>query len=266
MIVVSCRQGFASDCALAGRLLVREYPDPARPGEFQSMGLPDLRARAAGQGVCILVHGYNTKLNDVLAAYGEMQERLGPPGYGLTLGFAWPGWTRVAFLFARRAANQAGLFLRDLVNELRPTARAVDVQTHSLGARVALSALRKKEGTAIAQLLLSAPAVDHTILEPGRFFHPALRSCARCVVYHSRHDKILRQAYPVGDSPDGIQPALGLKGPRSRAITLQHCPNVHVVDCSATVRDHGGYRRADSYYQHWQRVASGAALERYEKL
>lgn len=273
MIVVSCRQGFGSDCKLAGRLLVREYPDLARLDEYRSVGLSELRARAAGQTVGVLVHGYNTKLSEVLTAYGEMQERMTQAGllgrqgcYGLLVGFAWPGWTRVAFLLARRAANQAGLFLRELMNELRGTAQAVDVQTHSLGARVALSALRKKDGTAARHVLLSAAAVDYAILEPGRFFQPSLRACARCVVYHSRRDKVLRQAFPVGDSPDGIQPALGLNGPRSRAITLKACPNVHVVDCAAVVGEHSGYRKADAYYQHWHRVASGAALERYEKL
>ena len=59
---------------------------------------------------------------------------------------------------------------------------------------------------------------------------------------------------------------LGLKGPRSKPITLQKTPNVYVVDCSARIDSHGGYRNCSQYYDHWKLVLAGGPMDRYDEL
>lgn len=273
MIIASCRKKFVSNSRMSRRLQLRVYPDPTRPESCRRLTLEDLKFRARDQHVCIMVHGFNNPLAKVLRAYAELEAEMartgvaGPKGYGLVVGFAWPGWTSgPGFLLARTSAERAGRHLRRLVNHLRPVACTVDIQTHSLGARVALAALRPPRGVYLNHLLLTAPAVDCDILEPGREFHPALAACSRCLVYHSRHDRILRKSFPIGDLADGIKKALGLTGPRHRATVLKTCPNLYVVDCTRCVPDHHGYRHARPVYAHWRRVLSGDALQRCEKL
>ena len=273
MIVVSCRRHFDSNRRLAPALQFREYPDPARPGDWRAVTPGDLAGRAAGRRVCLLVHGYNNALPAILDAYAELRRGMaaagltGPDGYGLVAGFAWPGFTGPEYLAARATANRAGLHLRDLLQPLAAVAAAVDVEAHSLGARVALSALRKKHAVHIGNLRLLAAAVDHSILEPGRVFHSSLDSCVRAVVYHSRRDRTLRRAYPVGDLADGIQQALGCTGPRRPARALAACPNLYIVDCTAAVGDdHSGYRKSAACLAHWRRLLAGAPLPRTETL
>jgi esterase/lipase superfamily enzyme len=220
-----------------------------------------------------LVHGFNNEMPAVLSAYWEIVTRMdeavlaGAAAYGLILGFTWPGFaSSLGFFPARSTAKRSGPHLLDLINFLRPATLSIDVQTHSLGARVALSALRTPRKTFIDNLLLSAPAVDHEILEPEQDFHASLESCNRCFVFHSKHDNVLKVAYRVGDIADGAGPALGLRGPRSKPVTLRDCANVHVVDCQARVPDHGGYRRAPQYFSYWKEIFSSRPLERYDEI
>ncbi len=273
MYVASCRENFDSNRRIAGAIRYRNYTNPHSPHAFQEVSAEAILERAKNRHVAILVHGFNNELPAVLDAYWEIVKRLdnaglaGAQGYGLILGFTWPGFSTAAGYFAARStAKRSAPFLRELINRLRPVALTVDVQTHSLGARVALTALRQPRQTFIDNLLLSAPAVDHEILEPQQDFHSSLESCNRCFVFHSKHDGVLKRAYRLGDIADGAGPALGLRGPRSKAATLAHCPNVHVVDCQARVADHGGYRHAPEYFAYWNDVFSSGPLARYDEI
>lgn len=273
MLLASCRRHFDSPRWLSSALQFRNYPDPAHPHDGHPATWDDCLQQATGRRVCVVIHGYNNSLPAILEAYADMQVRMttsgviGPQGYGQVLGFAWPGWTGPGYVAARATANRAGLHLRPLLQALAAAALAVDVQAHSLGARVALSALRRKKGPHLDNLLLAAAAVDHSILEPGRMFHAALDSCARCFIYHSRRDKVLRRSYPVGDLADGIQKALGCTGPRRPAKILQARPTLYVVDCTTAIgANHSGYRTSEAYWTHWHRVLSHAPLPRRDVL
>lgn len=273
MFIVSCRKDFDSNSTLAGQHLYRNYSNPQKPSVFMDRTLNDVLDAARNKHVAILVHGFNNTLPEVLGAYWELASNMrtagvaGASGYGLVLGFTWPGFQTAAGYFAARiTARRAGPFLRDLVNAIRPVAHSVDVETHSLGARVALTALSNPKKVFVDNLLLSAPAVDDNLLEPGKEFNAALDGCNRCLVYHSTKDDVLRKSYPLGDAADGIRPALGLRGPRSKPVTLSKCPNVYVVDCSARVDSHGAYRHVTQFLEHWKAGLSGAPLERYGAL
>ena len=273
MFMVSCRSQFTSTRWFTRKNLYRHYSQfPPRP-HFVSTTLANLQSAALNRHVCILVHGYNNTLTNVLDAYQELYSNLGAygllnsGGYGLVIGFTWPGWqSALGFLAARAAANRAGTYLHQLITGLRPAALSVDVQTHSLGARVVLAALKIAPPIFVDNLLLSAAAVDHSVFRPGREFHSTLTACNRCWVYFSRRDSVLKKAYPVADFVDGIQKALGLAGPQSPHHALAQHPNLYPVDCTAHVAQHGDYRKTPAYYAHWHRILSGAPLPRPDTL
>jgi hypothetical protein len=108
--------------------------------------------------------------------------------------------------------------------------------------------------------------VDNHLLEPGKTFFDSVTGCNRCFVYHSKKDPVLKGGFWIGDVLDGSHAALGLRGPRNKAITLAKTPNVYVVDCAARVDCHGGYRKSSQYYEHWKEVLSGAPMSRYDEL
>ena len=273
MYLVSCRSNFTSDQTLSKRNRYRNYSNPQSVDVFQDLELDDILSKATDKHVCILVHGYNNELSAVTRSYWTLVSQasqtdvISPQGYGLVIGFTWPGMATGAGYFATRVtAKKSAPFLTELVNQLRTVAHSVDVQTHSLGARVALTALANPKKVFVDNLMLTAPAVDCDLLEPGEDFHRSLDSCNRCFVYHSRNDSVLKITYPLGDIADGLQRALGLNGPRSKPATLSKCPNAYVVDCSARVKEHGGYRQAPKYFAHWKELLSGTSMERYDEL
>src|SRR5262249_28586472 len=84
----------------------------------------------------------------------------------------------------------------------------------------------------------------------------------RCLVYHSSKDPVLKIGYRIG----ALDRALGYKGPENPDIIEQKCPEVFVVDCSAVVASHGGYRSAGEGYDHSARVLDDETLPCFEKL
>ena len=269
MIIASCRKDFDSDKFLSADLRYRDYSSSGGP---RDLALPDLQAKARDRHVCILVHGYSNPLPGVIDAYATLQTSMktfgiiGPANYGLVVGFTWPGWWGPHFPIARRSANYSGRYLLQLISALRSDAHTLDIQTHSLGARVALGALRNPKKAFVDNLLLSAPAVDNTSFQPGREFHDSLDGCNRCFVYHSGRDDVLRRWFPAGDFINSACPALGLNGPRRPTTALKQHSNLYVIDCSACVPEHSAYRKTTAYYAHWARVLSGAPLPRTESL
>lgn len=269
MILASCRKDFVSNLSFSNHLQFREYPDSADSSRHTAIDLQNLQNRLANRRVCVLVHGYNTRLPGALKAFGEVERHLAAstPKYDQILGFIWPGGSLgISYPLARSRANKSAPLFAQFLREILPAAAVVDVQTHSLGARVGLGALREAKAPSIRHLLLAAPAVDSSILRPGRRFHDSLKNARRCFVFHSIHDDVLKKAYPLGDAADGIAPALGLKGPMGRAITLEKCPNVHVVDCRNHIHGHSDYRSTPAYYDFWHRLLSSGRLPRYSRL
>lgn len=274
MYVVSCRKGFTPTQLLSSENRYRNYKNPLDPEKFDELTLSDILSAATDKHVGILVHGFNTDVDQAMAAYWEIVDRMrntgvaGPQGYGTVIGFLWPGFsTPLGYAPAVLNANRAGARLLELVNAIRTVAHSVDVQTHSLGARVALSALKNPNKVFVDNLILSAPAVDNQKLEPNEDFFAAMNSCNRCFVCHSAQDAVLTKAYWIGDAMDGLHPALGRKGPRSKPVTLSKTPNVYVVDCTARVKkDHSGYRKTNKYFDYWAKILSGGQLSRYDEL
>lgn len=270
MLLVSCRANFDDTDTFGGQdLQIRDYPALTCLSQFTALPSDDLWAAVHQKHVLVLVHGFNNTLADVAGAYGDLESRmracglLGPGGYDLIVGFLWPGFKGdLGFFRAIPSANRAAAYLRDLLTTLNASAHTVDLQTHSLGARVGLQALSFRPEVFVDNLLLTAPAVDDEVLEPKREFTAALQSCNRCWVYHSVNDPVLKTAYRLAE----LDCALGWHGPQDPPIIAAQCPDVFLVDCAAVVTTHGGYRSSAPVLDQWARVLSSAPLPRVETL
>ena len=272
MILVSCRKGFTNSRAFADGNLIRNYPLLPRLDTFEELDEGNLALQMQGKHVLILIHGFRNSLKAVGAAYQRVLDGLGAAklvrsdAYELVLGFTWPGFeTALGFFPAVPFANRAAGFFRKFLELASRNARTVDVQTHSLGARVALQTLGGGTEGFIDNLMMTAAATDDEVLEPMQEFNGALKGCRRCIVYHTSRDGVLKIAFRLGDAPE-FDRALGWKGPQHPQIIEAQCPDVFVVDCKAVVRSHGGYRAAASYYVHWERVLGETPLPRFEAL
>jgi len=113
---------------------------------------------------------------------------------------------------------------------------AEQIITHSLGARVALSALNHS-GLAVKTLILMAPALDWNAFEHGGEFELVPSCCEAVHILYSNRDEVLKLAYPIGDIGGGSH-ALGLDGPRD---PLQVPHNVFLHDVSAFIPNHTSY-------------------------
>ena len=273
MYMVSCRKDFDSDFFFADSNQFRNYTNPSNPATFTAISLPNILDAAKDKHVLVMVHGFNNPIESVLSSYWDLTKGLadqgltGPGQYGLIVGFTWPGnKTALGYLGAVSKANKSGGYLCDFIATLQGVAHSVDLQTHSLGARVALKALADPKKAFVDNLMMAAAAIDNNKLEPGEDFFAATNSVNRCFTYDSENDPVLGGGFWFGDIADGIRPALGWKGPRSKPITLQKTPNFYVVDCSVRVKSHGGYRNCKQYYAHWKQVLAGGPMNRYDEL
>jgi esterase/lipase superfamily enzyme len=273
MYMVSCRKGFDSNLLFSAENQYRNYTNPSSPTTFQDVTESQILEQAKDTHVLVLVHGFNNPIENVLKSYWELTKGLADEGltgvgqYGLIVGFTWPGARfGIGYFGALGTANKSGPRLRDFIADLQGVAHSVDLQTHSLGARVALKALVDPKKAFVDNLMLTAAAIDNHLLEPDQAFFKATSAVNRCFTYHSTHDPVLGGGFWIGDILDGIHAALGLKGSRNKTITLQKTPNVYVVDCSARITTHGGYRNCSQYYDHWKDVLAGGPMERYDEL
>jgi esterase/lipase superfamily enzyme len=268
MILASCRRHFDSN-QLFEDLQFRRYANLADTTKFVEVSAGELADEFADKHVVAFVHGFRNPIKNVADAYKKLETELinrgliGPGNYDAAIGFLWPGFqTELGFFPAVPWANRSASYFREFVKLLNGSAHTVDVQTHSLGARVALQAMAFEHEVWVDNLMLTAAAVDNESLEPKKEFNASLASCRRCLVYHSSSDKVLKIAYRIG----ALDKALGYNGPENPTIIRDKCPEVFVVDCSEMVKSHGGYRAAGEVYDHWARVLSEGTLPRFENL
>jgi len=234
MIHASCRQNFTSTTFLAPlQLRISDTGEAITKGQLQDM--------LAGRQVDIFVHGYRNEFEGAANAYNTLSTQL--DGKGMTdsarIGFFWPGsWARVGFSMAVARAKRAGLELAELIDYLKLAGCKVTVETHSLGARVALCAL--KEGPSVDCLILTAPAVDYDSLALSGEFQNAVYKAGKFTVMHSKRDSVLKFAYRA---LNWFTPALGLVGPESPKPL-----RVAVRDMTAVVDNHGAYKDVDAVF------------------
>lgn len=204
----------------------------------------------AGKKICVLICGYNSP--QPFMSYFEIVARVSKlyqhfifvlwPNAKRAWAFLEPSWATWS-VFGR--ADKAG---RNIQRALFPLhdfpLTSIDIEAHSLGNRVALSAL--DNGLIVNNLLMCGAAVDNESIQEGYEWYNATGNAKTVLVFHSHHDEALLSYIPAKwDRP------LGLRGPEHP----ERCRfNVEVVDCSETVKSHGDYKRSPQVLEWWKRM------------
>jgi esterase/lipase superfamily enzyme len=272
MLWVSCREDFFEDFDHSEGNAFRDFPNLPDLGKFTNLTEAEFLSRIEGKRVVVLVHGYRNAAAKIAASYKKLEEMMaasnllgGTGAYDMVVGYLWPGGVlRVGFPFSVGRANRSGKPFRALLAAMQTKAAAVDVETHSLGARVALKALLGV-GVNIRNLLLTAPAVDDEAIQKGEEFFASYESTAKTYVYHSHGDDVLRFTYRAGDLLDFDQ-ALGWEGPEDDESIRTFSKNARIVDCRDVVNDHSGYRDAIEFYDHWATEMKTPAPDQFVRL
>jgi hypothetical protein len=205
-----------------------------------------------GKRTLVLVCGYNNSSGAAAASYGVIAERM-REHYDEVVGFLWPGHTSFGFWFAVPAANKAGRLLRGILASATP--KCLDIETHSLGARVALEAMSPMGGLRVRNLLLTSPAVDDEVIEVGRKFGHAVRSTSATLVCYSARDPVLgtwyRRLGSLTRNPLWGDIALGYGGPQHPDRCWK---TVMAIDFTPEITTHGGWKECERFYARWEEL------------
>ncbi len=179
---------------------------------------PTLPVPASLQGancppsIVIYIHGFQNDAAGATMNFAQVETMLGRVGYpGPVYGFSWdsnPGVTQ--FPDAERSANMNGKVLAKLLKAIKASCPGIKIHiiTHSLGARVALNAL--KCGGCTDSTHLIAAAVKNEVLEPGQEFGGSnmATNAGLMIAWHNDEDDILGGTFPgalgSGGSENGM--------------------------------------------------------------
>jgi hypothetical protein len=198
--------------------------------------IADWRVRnlAFNKRVLFVCHGFNVNRPDGIASAARMEADLqGPsspyplnPYTDLLVGVLWPGdwYTVLNFPTEAGDAVKTGNYLADAIKMTFDGAASISFASHSLGARVILTAAAGIGPRKAQHIILTAPAADNDTLVKQ---HAAAHENADSVyVLSSKRDRTLKYLYPAGDAisdilGDNDSPfggALGYRGPRPPVI------------------------------------------------
>jgi pimeloyl-ACP methyl ester carboxylesterase len=264
MIIISSRDDFINpDRLLPEGHLIKEI-DMRDNSIVRSIELDDLAMELIGKKICLLVHGYNNEHEEVRDAYEIIEEniRLTLPGqYDEVIGYSWPGGDRkFEWRDAKARANAVGRRFRILLERLSQNTE-IDLVSHSLGARVALKALKEASTALIRHYYCMAAAVDNESLEIDQEFNASLNAVGNLFVMHSARDGVLSAAYATAERDT----ALGLFGPEDIRQVETLLRNVFVANCKRVVTFHGGYKRSEDVYRYMARTQTQTPA-RFETL
>ena len=200
MLMVSCRSDFWSPTEFSTTDEIRRVDLDSGVGTLVSQ--TEFPQELRSKRLTVLTHGYNNEERDVIDSYGAIDRQmrqlgfLGGAGaaYDALVGFSWPSGAvgRVVPVPARQRAGESASRFARLLAELRSATPLIDLNTHSLGAHVALEALRGGAQRLVRNAWNFASAVDNESIEDGERYYEASRRCERFYVFHSRNDPVLR--------------------------------------------------------------------------
>jgi esterase/lipase superfamily enzyme len=271
MFFVSCRKDFWSATEFSATDEIRELD--LDTGHGPVIPPADFLAALAQKRLTALVHGYNNERLDVLDSYRTIDTHMRLLGflgaahapYDALVGFAWPGGaTGVSFPFARARADDTAPRFGRLLADLRGSDAIVDLNTHSLGAHVALEALREA-APVVRNAWHFASAVDNESVEHGERYFDASRQSARCYIFHSKNDPVLRVWYRLGDFFN-FDTALGDSGPEYPRAIMDHSPHVTVINCKDVVTSHGDYRSSGQVWAFMAQELTSPTTEQFVTL
>jgi hypothetical protein len=216
--------------------------------DYSGLQMGDLLGYVWDRHVLIITHGFNMNRAMGIACLSNFESLLTLPAGSAVLGMLWPSdsvWMRgLDYPGETKVADDAGAMLARFVDANFQGVASVSFVSHSLGARVALSAIKSLK-MAVRRLILMAGAIDDDCLNTE--FASAAAKVESISMLASRKDTVLSQLFPLGWlSAKGIvgkghpwwHSALGQTGPADPRPTNFQAP------CQIPDNwnfDHGGY-------------------------
>ena len=212
--------------------------------QVRELSEQDFVARAAGRDILFATHGFNVNFQDGARSLGRLEEMLQLPPSAFYVAVLWPGdfWIpAVNYPFEGADAKDSGRRLAAFCNRRLGAARSISFVTHSLGARLALEAVKNLDRKARA-VCLTAAAVDDDCLTAE--YQTAFANADVISLLASRKDRVLQLAYPVGD-PIGDLLNLG-QSPFRRALGRRGPPQpIGATVPPWQIPDNAGYNHGD---------------------
>lgn len=242
---VSCRKDFENRDAWSDNLNVSYNGGSS----FRAIDARDVFVAQRDYRELVMVHGYNTEARNVYDAYRSNTIMASEEGLlQQVTGFLWPGlgstWIEsLLFHKAQKYADASAPHFAKYISDY--AGKKLTVMTHSLGARVALQAIRQFK-VHVDVLALTGPAVDWNCFEPGKGYDECLPFIGKVLVFYSNNDPVLGHLY----RDDQFMEALGCKGLKTPIA------GITTVDMSATVKAHGDYRYDRSM---WRTIRDASA-------
>lgn len=233
-------------------------------------GMADIQRAVAGKKILVLVHGYNNEFEDVIRAYdmidGHTKKHMRSK-YDLVIGYTWPGGDdRFDYFAAKTRAGALAPRFAENLRQLHTAATrpaAMDVMTHSMGARLTLEALKVLPTRAVVRnLFLTAAAVDNESIEKGEEYFTANGRAGQSFVFHSKNDGVLKYAYNVAE----WDRALGLHGPEDPADIIRNAKRTLVINCKRKIKGHGDYKQQEDVYRFLNRNVEGVTAAQFSTL
>jgi len=219
-----------------------------------TQGKPTLDQLQRCTDIVFLVHGFNVDRADGAAELGAFGQRLTAVGdAGAAVAVLWPGDSAIgplSYPFETNKADDSAVELATFIGEQLPQSPRVSFVGHSLGCRVVMETVRQLwiKNVPVSQVCLMAAAIDNDSLGVEVEYQRAALFASRTGVLYSPSDRVLKDAYPIGNLVSAFlhaaattDAALGYSGPRpgSGAATPAQVQAVGIP--SADNVDHGDY-------------------------
>jgi pimeloyl-ACP methyl ester carboxylesterase len=190
--------------------------------KLRVMDFGTLVGLSEGRDLLLAVHGYNNSQADAVCSLSRFEQALELRSNFLFLGVLWPGDSSAGFIsypVEKPTASDVGRHLAKFCNRRLVGAASFAFVSHSLGARVALEAIRGLDRQTRSACLLAA-AIERTCLE--KEYSDSFSKADAVHVLASKEDEVLRFAFPAGNlfahalNPTAVplSSALGYAGPR----------------------------------------------------
>lgn len=174
------------------------------PREYETDGsIPGLDEGSPDE-IVVFIHGWLNKSPGDRGTFSTARDALRAAGYDQpVVGYSYDADTWLSRWWqATEIAELNGPKLTAFVEDLRAASPNTDVRiiAHSLGARVALSALKADGDDTITSIALLGGAVnDESVATDGRFGDAIASTAARVDNYHDEGDDILEYAYSLAE-------------------------------------------------------------------
>ena len=247
MYVLDFRLKDVGGPVIPGRLVTHD-------GQLQGQMAND--ALAVEPRITFLLHGFNVNRAKGRAGLLDFASKFDGAQPGALVATLWPGdhWVRFAsYPFEGGDADDTAIQLARFIDEVIHPGTPVSFVTHSLGARVAMEAIKAlpDRNFSIAQICLMAPAIDDYSVSFDQVYRTQVLQAERVAVLSSREDEVLKFAYPAADLlqafiffwRDAFGFALGYHGPRAHEESGGSVPDNIVHEAIKNYRnsDHGDY-------------------------